>query len=119
MNFTWDRLSRGLPPASLGRVRQTIEPIAMTPILDSRKLLAFTTLARVGSFTLAARELHLTQSAVSHAIKALEDELGLRLFDRMGRRVTLTAAGKQLLEHAHKILAEMKVARADMAALVK
>jgi DNA-binding transcriptional LysR family regulator len=119
MNFTRDRLSRGLPPASLGRVRQTIEPFAMTPILDSRKLLAFTTLARVGSFTLAARELHLTQSAVSHAIKALEDELGLRLFDRMGRRVTLTAAGKQLLEHAHKILAEMKVARADMAALVK
>lgn len=91
----------------------------MTPILDSRKLLAFTTLARVGSFTLAARELHLTQSAVSHAIKALEDELGVRLFDRLGRRVTMTDAGKHLLEHAQRILAEMKVARADLAAMTK
>jgi len=109
----------GLRSAVVGRVRNFNPHFAMTPILDSRKLLAFTTLSRVGSFTLAARELHLTQSAVSHAIKALEDELGLRLFDRMGRRVTLTAAGKQLLEHAHRILAEMKVARADMAALVK
>lgn len=90
----------------------------MTPILDSRKLLAFTTLSRVGSFTMAARELHLTQSAVSHAIKALEQELGLRLFDRVGRRVTLTAAGKQLLEHAQRILAEMKTARADLATLL-
>jgi DNA-binding transcriptional LysR family regulator len=90
----------------------------MTPILDSRKLLAFTTLSRVGSFTLAARELHLTQSAVSHAIKALEQELGLRLFDRVGRRVTLTAAGRQLLDHAQRILAEMKTARADLATLL-
>ncbi len=88
----------------------------MTPILDSRKLLAFATLARVGSFTLAARELHLTQSAVSHAIKSLEDEVELRLFDRLGRSVKLTAAGQQLLEHAHKILAEMKDAREDLAA---
>ncbi|MBC8011128.1 MAG: LysR family transcriptional regulator, partial [Burkholderiales bacterium] len=49
----------------------------MSPtILDSRKLLAFATLARVGSFTQAAKELSLTQSAVSHAIKALERDLG-------------------------------------------
>ena len=91
----------------------------MTPILDSRKLLAFATLARVGSFTLAARELHLTQSAVSHAIKSLEQELDCRLFDRLGRSVNLTPAGRQLLDHAHKILAEMKVARADLEAFGK
>ncbi len=91
----------------------------MTPILDSRKLLAFTTLARVGSFTLAARELHLTQSAVSHAIKSLEVELDCRLFDRLGRRVLLTAAGKQLLDHANKILGEMKLARDDLHSLMK
>ena len=90
----------------------------MAPILDSRKLLAFATLARTGSFTLAARELFLTQSAVSHAIKALENELEVRLFDRHGRSVTLTPAGRQLLDHAHRILAEMKVARADIAALL-
>jgi DNA-binding transcriptional LysR family regulator len=91
----------------------------MTPILDSRKLLAFTTLARVGSFTLAARELHLTQSAVSHAIKSLEVELDCRLFDRLGRRVILTVAGKQLLDHANKILGEMKLARDDLHTLLK
>ena len=91
----------------------------MTPILDSRKLLAFTTLARVGSFTLAAHELHLTQSAVSHAIKSLEQELECRLFDRLGRSVTLTPPGKQLLEHAHKILAEMQSARNDLAVFAK
>lgn len=91
----------------------------MTPILDSRKLLAFTTLARLGSFTLAARELHLTQSAVSHAIKSLEDELEIRLFDRLGRSVKLTAPGVQLLAHAHRILAEMRVARADLEVFAK
>jgi DNA-binding transcriptional LysR family regulator len=83
----------------------------MTNILDSRKLLAFTTLARVGSFTLAAHELNLTQSAISHAIKALEQDLACRLFDRLGRRVTLTTPGKSLLDHAHKIMAEMQRAR--------
>ncbi|MBM3872594.1 MAG: LysR family transcriptional regulator [Verrucomicrobia bacterium] len=91
----------------------------MTPILDSRRLLAFATLARIGSFTLAAKELHLTQSAVSHAIKALEDELGLRLFERRGRRVALTPAGEHLLIRAQRILAEMQDARADLAALVQ
>lgn len=91
----------------------------MTPILDSRKLLAFTTLARVGSFTNAARELHLTQSAVSHAIKSLEQDLECRLFDRLGRHVNLTAAGRQLLNHADKILTEMKHAREDLVALGK
>jgi DNA-binding transcriptional LysR family regulator len=91
----------------------------MTPILDSRKLLAFTTLARVGSFTNAARELHLTQSAVSHAIKSLEQDLDCRLFDRLGRHVSLTVAGRQLLDHANRILTEMKNAREDLVALGK
>jgi len=91
----------------------------MTTILDSRKLLAFTTLARVGSFTLAAHELHLTQSAISHAIKSLEQDLDCRLFDRLGRRVTLTPPGQHLLDHAHKIIAEMRSAREDLAAMEK
>jgi DNA-binding transcriptional LysR family regulator len=91
----------------------------MSPsILDSRKLLAFATLARVCSFTQAAKELSLTQSAVSHAIKALEKELGCRLFERMGRKVTITPAGQQLLQHTDVILAEMKHARDDLAAFV-
>ncbi len=91
----------------------------MTPILDSRKLLAFATLSRLGSFTLAAHELHLTQSAVSHAIKSLEQELACRLFDRLGRRAILTPAGRQLLEHAQKIIAEMQSARNGLATFGK
>lgn len=91
----------------------------MTTILDSRKLLAFVTLARLGSFTQAASELHLTQSAVSHAIKSLEVDLDCRLFDRLGRRVALTPQGQQLLAHAHRIIAEMQSARNELAAFTK
>jgi DNA-binding transcriptional LysR family regulator len=83
-------------------------------ILDSRQLLAFVTVARRGSFTLAAKDLFLTQSAVSHAIKALEDELGHRMLDRVGKRVSLTQAGEQLLVHAQRILGEMDSARAGL-----
>ncbi len=83
----------------------------MTQPLDTRQLRAFVTLARRGSFTMAAQELHLSQSAVSHSMKALETDLGCRLFDRMSKKVLLTQAGEQLLQHADKILLEMSVAR--------
>lgn len=85
--------------------------------LDSRQLLAFAALARCQSFTRAAKQLFLTQSAVSHAIKALETELGSRLFDRVGRRVLLTQAGEQFHRHAEKILGEMEAARVGIDAL--
>ena len=81
---------------------------------DTRQLLAFAALARLGSFTQAAQELYLTQSAVSHAIKALEEQAACRLFERAGRRVTLTQAGEQLLQHVGRILAEMKLASAGL-----
>ena len=87
----------------------------MKPTLDSRQLRAFAALARRGSFTLAAKDLLLTQSAVSHAIKALEAEVGCRLLDRMGRRVILTQSGEQFLRHTENILREMEVARAGVA----
>ena len=83
----------------------------MTQPLDTRQLRAFVTLARRGSFTLAAKELHLSQSAVSHSMKALETDVGCRLFDRLGKKVLLTQAGEQLLEHAEKIIREMIAAR--------
>ncbi len=82
--------------------------------LDSRQLRAFSSLARAGSFTQAARELHLTQSAVSHSMKALEREVGCRLLDKLGKKVVLTQAGEQLLAHAERILAEMTQARAEL-----
>ncbi len=83
----------------------------MQPLLDSRQLRAFAILARTGSFTVSARELGLSQSAVSHAMKALEDEVGCRLLDKVGKKTTLTHAGEQLLFHAEKILREMGSAR--------
>jgi len=86
----------------------------MKPTLDSRQLQAFAALARRASFTLAARDLFLTQSAVSHAIKALESDLGCRLVDRVGKRVQLTQAGEQFLRRAEGILREMEAARAEV-----
>ncbi len=87
----------------------------MNPILNSRQLHIFATLARRLSFTHTAKELHLTQSAVSHAIIALEDDLGCRLVYRGNRRVQLTPAGKILLRKTETILAEMAAARAEVA----
>ncbi len=91
----------------------------MKPTIDSRQLHAFAALARRGSFTLAAKDIFLTQSAVSHAIKALEEDVGTRLVDRIGRRVLLTQAGEQFLRHTEKILREMDVARAGIETLTK
>ena len=87
--------------------------------LDSRQLRAFRVLARTGSFTQTARELHLTQSGISHSMKALEREAGCRLLDRLGKKVVLTQAGEQLLQHTEKILAEMEAARDSLGALGK
>ncbi len=89
----------------------------MSDTLDTRQLLAFSALARRQSFTLAAKDLHLTQSAVSHAIRGLEDELGCRLFERMGRIAKLTQAGEQLSHHVEIILREMEAARAGLEAM--
>jgi DNA-binding transcriptional LysR family regulator len=91
----------------------------MTGPLDSRQLRAFVTLARTGSFTQTARELHLTQSAISHSMKALEGDVGCRVLDRLGKKVALTQAGEQLLQYAQKILADMDSARSSLGKLGK
>jgi DNA-binding transcriptional LysR family regulator len=82
--------------------------------LDSRQLRAFQELAEQGSFTTAAQNLHLTQSAVSHSIKALENAVGCRLFDRLGKSVKLTLPGEALLPHANRILARMQLAQEEL-----
>jgi DNA-binding transcriptional LysR family regulator len=64
---------------------------------------AFHKVASLGSFTKAARELFLSQSAVSQQIGALESEIGGRLFDRSGRGVRLTGEGEVLLAYAEKL----------------
>jgi DNA-binding transcriptional LysR family regulator len=91
----------------------------MSQPIDSRQLRAFASLARMGSFTLAAKELHLTQSAISHSMRALETEVGCRLLDKMGKKVVLTEAGEALLVHVERILSEMVLARAELDQLGK
>ncbi len=83
-------------------------------LLDSRQLRAFQELARQESFTAAARALCLTQSAVSHSIKALERSLDTVLFERLGKTVRLTRAGEALLPHADRILSRMVRAQDEL-----
>ena len=115
------RLATDVPWSALGTINafQTFnrndEPYSsMSNTLDSRQMLAFATLARRGSFTQAAKDLFLTQSAVSHTIKTLERDTGVALFDRVGKKVHLTQAGEQLLPHAERILREMQDARTSL-----
>ena len=91
----------------------------MSQPIDSRQLRAFASLARTSSFTFAAKELNLTQSAISHSMKALEREIGCRLLDKMGKKVVLTEAGEALLVHVERILGEMALARAELGQLGK
>ena len=72
-----------------------------------RQLQAFCTVARLGSFTKAASALHTTQPALSVQISQLEDALGLRLFDRTTRAVTITRVGEELLPRAERTLSEL------------
>ena len=80
------------------------------PALSTRQLDAFVALAEHRSFTRAAMQCHLSQPAFSALIKALEDALGARLFDRSTRHVDLTPEGVNFLESAHRIRAEMRAA---------
>jgi len=75
--------------------------------LDINNLRAFIEVADKRSFSRSAETLHLTQPAVSKRIAALESELSARLFDRVGRSVHLTEAGKVLLPSARQISAEL------------
>jgi DNA-binding transcriptional LysR family regulator len=79
--------------------------------MDSAALQAFLTVAETGSFSLAAERLFLTQPAVSKRIAALESELDTPLFDRIGRKITLTEAGRILFPRAQKILLELEDSR--------
>ncbi|HLW24880.1 MAG TPA: LysR substrate-binding domain-containing protein [Steroidobacteraceae bacterium] len=77
--------------------------------LPSLKFLkTFQVAAKLGSFKGAAEELHVTPSAVSHQIKSLEVQLGLSLFERGVRALTLTEAGAHYLEHINDIFAKLE-----------
>ncbi len=80
-------------------------------LLEARQLLAFKTIVEAGGFTKAARQLHLTQSALSHQIKTLETQLGTQVFARIGEREALTQAGEVLLRYATPVLRQLQAAR--------
>jgi len=86
--------------------------------MDSRKAAYFLSLVDEGSFTAAARVLHLSQPALSAAIKDLEIELGTTLVERLGRSVIPTAAGLALEPHARRAVAELRAGEASVAAVL-
>lgn len=78
-------------------------------------LRAFEAAARLESFTLAAGELHLTQSAISHEVRELEDYFGRPLFIRRNRRVELTSEGRRLLESLSRVFDVIEAACNEVA----
>jgi LysR family glycine cleavage system transcriptional activator len=82
------------------------------PSLDSLRV--FAVAARHLSFTKAGNELHLTQSAISHRMGALEDELGVPLFNRLTRRLELTRAGQSLAQRVDRAVGDIARAVADL-----
>jgi len=82
--------------------------------MDKRQLQIFRQVAISQSFTKAALELHMAQPAVSIAVKKLEEELSTRLFNRIDRRIELTAAGEKLLHRAERILVEFQQAKDEL-----
>ncbi|WP_417224310.1 LysR family transcriptional regulator [Amphritea sp.] len=85
--------------------------------MDTNSLQAFVAVAESGSFSRAAEQLFLTQSAMSKRILILEQQLNNRLFDRIGRTVSLTEAGRELLPRARRILLELEDARRSLSNL--
>jgi len=79
--------------------------------MDTQSLKAFIEVVESGSFSEAAEILHLTQPAVSKRIASLEQQLDCKLFDRIGRHISLTEAGKALLPKAQRILQSVDEAR--------
>jgi DNA-binding transcriptional LysR family regulator len=81
-------------------------------MLDVRKLIMLRAVASEGSIAAAGRALQYTRSAVSQQLTALEIEAGTALVNRAGNHVTLTPSGRNLVEHAERILAELRAAEA-------
>ncbi|GFO60657.1 LysR family transcriptional regulator [Geomonas silvestris] len=85
--------------------------------MDVRQLRYFLEVAQVRNFTKAAEALHIAQPAVSMAIRKLEEELDLTLFNRQDKKVSLTAEGEIFLPHAQRILDDLKAAEQEMGEL--
>lgn len=81
--------------------------------MELHQLRYFCGVADTGSFSRAAEQAHVSQPSLSQQIRKLEDELGARLFDRLGRTVRLTDVGKAFLPRARTVLRELEAARGE------
>jgi len=87
--------------------------------MELKQLEYFMAICEEMHFTKTADKLGIGQPTLSYQIRALEDELGIRLFDRLGKKIALTEAGKVLLEHSHKIFNTIKSANDQLMELQK
>lgn len=85
--------------------------------MNSRQLYIFVQIAEIGNLRKAATRLRIAQPALSRYVRALEDELGIRLLDRHPQGVSVTAAGARLLERGRRILTEMDELRSEVMAV--
>jgi LysR family transcriptional regulator, low CO2-responsive transcriptional regulator len=81
-------------------------PNSSLPDIDFRYLRTFLALARFGNFSETGRQVGLSQPAVSRQVRAVEDALGVRLFERLGRRAVLTSAGQALRTRLETLMRE-------------
>lgn len=105
------------PSHSLHNPKILIYYSLMTNNTTLKHLRCFTTVAREGSFTQAAKRIFITQSALTATIQQLEQAVGLKLFDRTTRRVTLTREGASFVPVAERLLQEFDAAVADVRAV--
>jgi DNA-binding transcriptional LysR family regulator len=82
-----------------------------------RRLRVYEAVARHRSFSRAASELHLTQPAVSMQVRQLEDEVGVPLYEQMGRRIDITAAGREVADCARAVMLRLREAEEALAQL--
>jgi LysR family transcriptional regulator, regulator for metE and metH len=82
--------------------------------IDIRHLQMVAAIAASGGVTQAAGQLHLTQSAVSHQLRGIEERLGTALFLRVGKRMVLTAAGERVLAAARRVLNDLEATETDV-----
>jgi LysR family transcriptional regulator, hydrogen peroxide-inducible genes activator len=82
--------------------------------MELDQLRYFCAIVDAGGFSRAARQIHVSQPSLSQQIRKLEDELGARLFDRLGRSVRLTELGRAFLPRARGVLRELEAARGDV-----
>lgn len=83
--------------------------------MDVPQLRTILHVAELGSLSKAADRLRIAQPALSRQVRLLENELGIRLFDRHGRGMVVTEAGKEVLRHAQRIMQELDEIRATVA----